>query len=106
MYNRDPRTAVHLIDSLASELPPNAQSGVNQDGPYPVSLFPELTRPRRRGLARASILTPTQPVLAAALPAPRDIATDEQVAMWTRTLFPEVAAREAKGASRITYADD
>jgi hypothetical protein len=64
--------------------------------PYPRELFPELARqrPYNRGRRAVAASALPQPV-----PAATGAITDEQVAAWTRSLFPETAAA---GRGRVT----
>lgn len=92
-YDRDPAGTERTIASLASALTP--------DPPYPRELFPELSRPR----TRRERATAPAPAAAAAVPPPPAPDVDEQVAAWSRELFPEAVAAGAR-PRRVTRAQD
>lgn len=96
-YDRNPAGTEQTLAALAS---------VTEGTPaYPREiLFPPTQRrhpPARRSSVAATVTSPTpQP---APVP-PAAPASDEQVAGWTRELFPETAAAGAR--SRVTRAND
>lgn len=93
-YDADPAATAQVLAALAP--------AVAEQPPYPPELFPELARqqPRRRPATTALASA------AAAAPPDRDFElSDEQVAAWSRQLFPD-AALAGSAYRRITRAND
>jgi hypothetical protein len=86
-YDRDPAGTERTLAALVP-----ATAGTE---PYPADLFPHLQR--RHPQMRSATVAATAPITPAP-PAPAEI-EDEDVARWSRQLFPEVA-RAAAGAGR------
>jgi hypothetical protein len=92
-YDRDPAGTEQVLAALVS---------VHPEPPYPRSLFPELDRRQQRpGRAHATATATAPP------PPPTPAATgdisDEVVAGWSRSLFPETASASS---GRVTRAHD
>jgi hypothetical protein len=127
-WDRDPFGTEQLLASLSPGLTPDVRAALfGQQDPNPElalaqTLFPELRQPRPLGHGG------TPAPLAAATPAPaqtphrRPVAlpegaelsppaaepslTPEEVAAWSRALFPETVARKDAEAGLVSYADD
>lgn len=93
MYNRDPVGTERVLAALGSVTVPAPL--------YPRELFPELSRPSTHvrassqadAGATAASAPPARPAPAPATGPLHSEITDEQVAQWSRRLFPETARR-------------
>ena len=89
MFDADPPGTERVLAALASALP--------GEHPYPPELFPELARSRKLAQTRASSSSSSPPLPYAPSPPTVSLAeegagggvTPEQVAAWSRQLFPE-----------------
>jgi hypothetical protein len=91
-YDRNPARTEQTLASLAS--------GLDGEPPYPRELFPELSRRHSPHTRRTAVAASAPPP-----PPPAAEIVDEEVARWSRELFPETVAAGA-GRQRIVHCND